>query len=694
VVKYLLAKTKSTLHIPRLSDIFSQIKNKMQKQTSILLLCLLTACNYTIKIRDGQTAYDRKQYATALPMLEKEFKRAESRVERGKKAFLIGECLKNTGKYAETIRWYETAYENSFGSEALKAKAYMLKQTEQYTEAQAAFKLLGQEVGSQYEYRKEITACQIVEAWKKGQDSTEWQISIAHSSTPANEFSPLPGPNGRMLFTSDRAIGRTSKSNYAWTQKPFFDIYSVEPDDASAQLFDQELSTPAHESHLCFSPDGQEVWFNRSVPSTDGADHFMQIFYAKRKESGWSIPEALSFQKQRINYLHPALAPDGKSMIFSTTDGLHGGYDLCISQREGMIGWSDPVPLPRVVNSMGNDVFPVWHKDTLYFSSTGHTGMGGLDIFKTWRMDAKTWAPPINLKAPVNSGFDDFGFWVRKQYEKVDTVSGAMKAEGFFSSNRPGGKGGDDIYAWTLKVPQKPIQPIVIVDTLPQKKLGRIILEVVVLEKIFADSNDPNSKLVGRKPIQGAKLELMQNNKLILSENLKDGVYSMQVKAGQTFGIRAMSEGFLTGSALASTIGFADANTEDQRLEIEVILDKVYKDREIVLENIYYDYDKAEIRQDAEPTLNKLAETLTQNPKIKIQLGSHTDCRGVDRYNRELSQRRAQSAVNYLISKDIDPSRLSAVGYGETAPIASCGCSTCSEAEHQMNRRTTFRIVE
>jgi peptidoglycan-associated lipoprotein len=132
-----------------------------------------------------------------------------------------------------------------------------------------------------------------------------------------------------------------------------------------------------------------------------------------------------------------------------------------------------------------------------------------------------------------------------------------------------------------------------------------------------------------------------------------------------------------------------------QTYEVEIVLDKIFRDREIVLENIYYDYDKWDIRPDAEPTLNRLADVLRQNPDIRIQLGSHTDCRGNDNYNQELSQKRAQSAVNYLIGKGhIDPNRLSAIGYGETQPAVGCVCTRCTEAEHQANRRTTFRIVE
>jgi len=137
-----------------------------------------------------------------------------------------------------------------------------------------------------------------------------------------------------------------------------------------------------------------------------------------------------------------------------------------------------------------------------------------------------------------------------------------------------------------------------------------------------------------------------------------------------------------------------DPNQPDQEFLVEIVLDKVYREREITLENIYYDFDRWEIRDDAEPTLQELASLLKLNPERKIQLGSHTDCRGSNRYNQELSQRRAQSAVDYLIGQGIEPTRLTARGYGESSPAVDCVCARCSEEEHQMNRRTTFMFIE
>ena len=223
----------------------------------------------------------------------------------------------------------------------------------------------------------------------------------------------------------------------------------------------------------------------------------------------------------------------------------------------------------------------------------------------------------------------------------------------------------------------------------------KIVLEVYVLEKIFAQPNNPNSNVLGRKPLGGASLQWEIAGKKQVQTLKEEGFYKLELAENTDYVFNALSKGYLANNAKFSTKGIAkDPNNPVQTFELEIVLDKIYREIEITLENIYYDYDKWDIRPDAEPTLNRLAEVLRQNPDIRIQLGSHTDCRGNDNYNQDLAQRRAQSAVNYLIGKGIDPNRLSALGHGESQPVAACACSKCTESEHQANRRTTFKVVE
>ncbi|HOY04242.1 MAG TPA: OmpA family protein [Saprospiraceae bacterium] len=667
--------------------------------TGIFVLLLLSACTYTLKIKDGKTAYERKQYAVATPMLEKEFSRAKTRNEKGQIAYLLGESYRHTGRDEKALEWFKTAYDNNGGAEALKAYAYALKKMERYAEARDAFKNLGIEIGSPYEYRKDITACTVSEGWLKEKPTNGWAVEPTSFNSSQNDFAPLLFPDGRLVFSSDRSMS-TGEAKYNWTGNRFMDIFIVDPNNASPQVFDNQLNTENNEATPCFDKTGNEVFFVRAVGAYKGDDAFNKIYFANRTsdEGGWGTPVPLPYQKEKVNYLHPALSADGNTLYFASNDPEGwGGFDLYAMQRSGKTesGWEEPKLLTRAINTPGNEVFPSFDADTLYFASDGLTGMGGLDIFRTYKMERNAWAPPINLKAPINSGADDFGMAVVPGKNAAARKPGDLIRSGFFTSNRTAeaARGGDDIFRFEQKVPPpKPPK----VDTVDKKNLiYKMVLEVYVLEKILTDPNDPNSKVLGRKPLSGAGLTIDAGKKPQSVTVKDDGYYKLELAENTDYQFGAALPGYLSNTARFSTRGMAkDPNNPVQTFELEIVLDKIYRDKEIVLENIYYDYDKWDIRPDAEPTLNRLAEVLRQNPTIRIQLGSHTDCRGNDSYNSTLSQRRAESAVNYLITKGIDAGRLGAVGYGETQPAADCACAKCTEVEHQTNRRTTFKVVE
>lgn len=662
--------------------------------------CLLVACNYTLKVKDGRTAHELKQFSVAIPMLQKEQAKAKTRKERGQLAYLLGDAYKRTGQDEKSLEWFKVAYDNNYGPDALKAQAFALKKLERYAAAREAFKTLGIEIGSPYEYRKEITTCNVAEGWLKEVPGNGWSIEVAPFNSPQNDFAPTLFPDGRIVFTSDRALG-VNKDNYSWTGNKFMDIMIAEPNGASPQTFDDQLNTKGNEGVPCFNKTGTEMFFSRAVGAYKNDDAYNKIYLVQRlaDEAGWSAAVPLPFQKEKINYLHPALSADGNTLYFACNDpDGWGGYDLYSMQRNAKseMGWEEPKALSRNINSPGNELFPSFDADTLYFASDGLAGMGGLDIFRTFKSERNAWAPPINLKAPLNSGADDFGFIALPVTGKSSAKNpGDLLRSGFFTTNRAmeSAKGGDDIYRFEQRVaPPKPPK----VDTVPAKPLAyKIILEGYILEKILTDPSDPNSKMLGRKPLAEASVQAEFGSKKQPFTTKEDGFFKMELADNTDYTFNASLAGYLSNSGKFSTKGIAkDPANPVQTFEIEIVLDKIFRNREIVLENIYYDYDKWDIRPDAEPTLNRLADVLRQNPKIRIQLGSHTDCRGNDSYNQTLSQRRAESAVNYLISKGIDPERLSAIGYGESQPAASCACARCTESEHQTNRRTTFKVVE
>lgn len=657
----------------------------MKKLYALFCFAILAiaACNYTQKVKDGSFAHDRKQYAVAVDLLKKEHPKAKTRAEKGKLAYLLAESYLELGKPASASDWFKKAYDDGYGPDALRQYAFTLKQLEQYDEAIKQFKELGIEIGSPYEYKREISACQTAKTWKQ-EKSKAYSATPLPFNSPGADYAPAILKDGKIVFTSDRQAAK-GDDKYNWTGNEFADLFTADLSTSDVQPFDNQLNTESNEGTAVFNKDRSELFFTRCFGEKK-EDNFCQIMSSKFDGSAWSAPTALPFQQKGVNYGHPALSADGKTLYFScnSKDGW-GGYDLWTSERTAE-AWAEPKLLGRSINTLGNEKFPWLDGDTLYFASDYHPGMGGLDIFKTYKNAAGAWSSVQNLRPPLNSGSDDFGYVIDYQAKKGQDVLQV----GYFTSNRPveSGGGNDDLYRFERRIPPpEPVKPVV-VDY-------KLKLEGYVLEKIFAEADNPDTKLLGRKPLNGAVVEVKfgkEKKKFTVAE---DGFFSMDLAENTDYQFIATKNNYLTGEAFFSTKGIGkDPANPVQTFEVEIVLDKIFLNKEIVLEDIYYDFDKWDIRNDAMPTLNALARNLELNPSIRIQLSSHTDCRGNDGYNAELSQRRAQSAVDYLVSKGISVERLSAKGFGESLPKATCVCARCTEEEHQLNRRTGFTIVE
>lgn len=654
--------------------------------------CFLFSCAYTEKVRDGKTAYDRKQFYVATKMLQKEFNKEKSKAQKGKIAFLIAESYQKLGKNNEAAQWYKSAYDNSFGAEALRGYADALKANEDYSNAILQYKELGIELGSPFEVKKDIAACQNALAWISPKARSPYTVSKVDFNSSFDDYSPTYFASNQLVITSDRPNANSS-SNYKWTGHSFSELFLIDINNNAVKNFGSQINSSTNEGCATFNKDYSKMVFIRSVADEKNGDEYMKLFTATREEVLWSLPKELNFCKEKVNYWHPVLSSDGKKLFFASNDSEgFGGFDIYESIQRDNGEWSDPKLLPRNINTIGNEVFPTLHNDTLYFSSDFHAGMGGLDIFKTYPIN-NGWASPQNMKAPINSGGDDFSLIIDNQFINSNNIL----QKGYLSSNRKGGLGGDDIYAFN-----KIVLPPLPQDTTDKNKNKKetdlkysLILDGYVLEKIFQQSDNPNSKVIGRRPIANAAITILfgKEKKNIITND--EGFFTINLSENTDYQIFANKENYLNNSTNFSSRGIVkDPNNPTQRFEVELILDKIFKNKEITLENIYYDFDKSDIRDDAKPTLNILAQTMKDNPNIKIQLSSHTDCQGSDSYNEDLSQRRAQSAVDYLISLGIDTSRLVAKGYGESSPAIPCICNKCTDAENQANRRTTFKIVD
>lgn len=652
-----------------------------------LSLSMIFGCKFTQKITDGKMAFERKQYAVAVDMLNKEYKKAESRVEKGKIAFLLAESYKKINKNSSAISWYKIAYDNQYGVDALKEYSYALKKNEQYEDAMASFKELGLEIGSPYEYRKEITACKIALDWQKQGETTGYEIEQASFNSTSAEYAPTPYLDNQIVFTSDRSAAK-GDDIYNWTGKNFSDLFIANPTANTVEAFSSIINTPNNEGTIAFNKDFTEMYFSRCYDAED-VDYFCKLMYSSKEGDSWTEPIVLEFVEPNVNYGHPTLSSDGSSLYFSSDHpDSWGGYDIFVTERTPD-GWDIPRSLSRTINSNKDEKFPFMDNDTLYFASNGHTGMGGLDVFRSVKNNKNAWSPIINLKAPINSGWDDFGYVVDPNF----TPSGDILQKGYFTSSRVDGKGNDDIYRFVKKIPPPP--PPKPVEENPEPIVYKLILDGYVLEKIYQFADDPNSKVLGRKPLLDSEVEINVNGKKRTVTVDDGGKFTLELDEDTDYYFFGSHEGYFNNSAKFSSKGIAkDENNPVQKFEVEIVLDKIFKNKEITLDNIYYDFDQWNIRRDAEPTLNELANTLLENPNIRIQMASHTDCRGKASYNQTLSQRRAQSAVDYLISKGVESERLQAKGFGKSAPAVDCLCSRCTEEEHQANRRTTFTVID
>ena len=653
----------------------------------LLLLLAAVACNYTQKITDGPTAVELRRYHEAIPLLQKEFKAEKSRVQRGKIAFLLARSYDRQHQPEEALEWYRQAYDLGYGPEALEGNARALMQTERYDEALLAYKELGREIGSRYQYRRQVQAAQLAtdfDVARYGLYSVEPREGLGLGG---NTYGASFAEGDILLLSADEraSTAKGADEPYAWTGRTYSDLYLQPLGGGEAEPLVGRVNGPFNEGAGAISPDGTEIVFTRCAPMGEEPG-YCRLMHAEREGETWSEPQSLAFQEGEFNYVQPAWSADGNLVYFASDDpDGFGGYDLYVTEHVPPSDWSAPVRLPRTINTSANEHWPSLRGDTLYFASDGHAGFGGLDIFRTYAFGADSWAAPFNLLPPVNSGGDDFGI----SWPSGETSGDALAV---MTSNR--GAGLDKIY--TLgPPPPRPIDPEPVDTVEAIAALPVWTLTVTVVEPILSDPTDPASRVLGAKPLASAALRVEPTGADSTLSPGEPGVYTLRVEPGQRYRFLASADDYLSRDGTFSTAGMEKRpGDRDQAFELEIELNRVYTNREIALDNIYYDLDKADIRADAEPTLRALARDLQLNPDLRIRMGAHTDCRGGDTYNRDLSQRRAESAVQFLVDQGISADRLEASGFGEDVPLTDCACSRCTEDEHQLNRRTTFTVLE
>lgn len=655
----------------------------------ISISTLAMACVAAYQIKTGQDAFELKQYSRAIPLFTQEFEEANDKETKGQTAFLLAKSYERLNDDINTLKWYEKAIEYEAGPEVYKYLADAYKKRELYDRAIKSYEIWEQEGGSFQEARKQIDICKKAKLWLKADESIVVEPLLLNSV--AAEYAPVLYDETYIVFSSDR-LGSTGNSVYEWTGTQFSDLYISSKSGSDPILFDDEINTEHNEGVACFNSDFTELFFTRCQYET--GDDYCKLLWSVREGSGWSTPKALFDMLPNVNYGHPTLVEGDSVLVFSSNNpnGV-GKYDLYYTVREEEGGWSEPDLMPESINSEGNEQFPRSEGDTLYYSSDYLPGLGGLDIFKTYLNAGGQWTAPINLKAPINSGADDFSLIIDRSQSQQQQI----ELEGYFSSSRAG-IGSDDIYKFSKYQLDEP-ETETIVEEEPTEEPSTIdeakavFLAIRVVTKEYEDDENPNSVVVGKNPIKNVPVQISTPSGTKSLDTDGQGRIIMDATHDTEYKINAGFEGYLSSSKAFKTPS-KESLSGSETYNIEVVLDKIFYDKEVVLENIFYDLNKWFIRDDAKPSLDSLSILMTENPDIDILLGSHTDCRGRPEYNMELSDRRAQSAAEYLVSTGISASRLAYRGFGESKLEIECQvCQLCTEEQHQINRRTTFTIM-
>lgn len=659
----------------------------------LLMLSALLAqgCSFTQKVKTGFQAYEVKQYAVAANLFTEEYGTARSQEDKARLAFMAGESFAQLNHQPKAAEWYFKAHQDGYGPESLERYAVSLTRQEKYQEAGGIYDELIKASPGNAGYRAALTLCRQAQEWAD-HPNPAYHIEAATFNSPAADYAAQPIGPGKVLFTSDRGSRHTTDT-YLWTGRSFSDMYVWNKVSNAVEEFDDKLNSPDNDGAAVLSPDKKMLVFTRCYPDKS-YDGWCKLMASYKRGNQWSPPEPFPFQQEKVNYGQPAFAANGNTLFFSSdAPGGQGGHDLYFIQWDGSGQWTAPQNLGAGINTAGDELYPTVYEDTLFYSSDRLAGLGGLDIFKTW-LDAKgNWVPPVNLRAPVNSGGDDFGY-------VIDTFalrSPAVRATGYFTSSRGGVTTGDDIYSFSIKA-DLPSDTLPATDTVAEhipEVHYQLYIAIRVMEPLYQVKDDPNSPRTGTHPLP--------NGPIIITEGITDrrlvtdelGQILIQLEWNKNYVFSARYRDHLSATFNLNT-GEIEKNPEKPITTINqtFILEPIIRNKEIILENIFYDYDQWAIREDAKPSLNHLSAILKANPSIRIQLTSHTDCRGTEEYNLQLSQKRAQAAVDYLMSTGIPARRMEAVGMGESSPAVRCECERCTEEQHQTNRRTTFKIID
>jgi peptidoglycan-associated lipoprotein len=626
-------------------------------------------------LKDADLAFDNHQYFNAIELYKQAYVKVKKADVKSKILYRTGVAYNeiNDLKGAET--YYNKAIKAKYPDPIVTLKlADCLKAQQKYPEAIVEYNNYKKEVPSDVAGENGVKSCELAQQWKDATNTPETRLKVENMAlinSKESDYSPAYADKkgNKLIFSSNRqgALGAMDVT----TGQNHYDLYETALDKNgkwSTPTAIAGIDSKMNDASVSVSRKG-DVMFMTRCPEEKNKKLKCQLYVCKKQGPNWAEPELLPFNIDTVAFAHPAISVDGKTLYFtSSLAGGYGGKDIWKSTMDGKV-WGQPVNLGPSVNTQGDEMYPYMADDdkTLYFSSNYHLGMGGLDIFKAEKSaDGKFTKAPENLKYPMNSAGDDFGI-----------IFEGKKMRGYFSSNREGGKGSDDI--WSFNLPP----------------LNFNLTGTVVSEK-------------GNEPVKNAMIHLKGSNGDMFEQKTgADGKYIFKLKENTSYEVSVATDknttsqtytiGFLANKDIGklTTVGENESKDYIKDFALTPVLPG-----EIRFPAVLYDLGKSTLRPESKDSLNFLYQTLIDNPTIVIELQAHTDSRGNDKANQKLSEERAKSCVDYLnIEKKIPMARLMSKGWGEKKllvkddVINKAKTKEEKEALHAKNRRTVFRIV-
>ncbi|OXA94297.1 OmpA family protein [Flavobacterium hydatis] len=645
------------------------MKNNYIATTVTVLLVLITLNGSAQSASQNKAGKDYSQYAyidaiaTYEKVAEKGYKDQEMFQRLGNAYYFNGELTK-------AAKWYQALFENNpeQDPEYYYRYAQTLKATGDYAKADKTLETFnkknaadkrGQLFENNKNYLEQIKA-----------NSGRYEIADAGINSTQTDYGSAYYDN-KLVFASARDTGGVVRKTFKWTNKSFTNLYTAEIKAdgtlGTPERFQKNINSKFNESTPVFTKDGKTMYFTRNnyLEGKRGKDNqkitLLKLYRAEQINGKWTNVSELPFNSDQYSTAHPALSIDEKKLYFaSDMPGTLGQSDLYSVTINSDKSFGKPENLGKTINTEGRETFPFISADNeLYFASDGQPGLGGLDVYVTKINNDNTFTEVQNVGAPINSKQDDFAFIIDNQTQK-----------GYFSSNREGGNGNDDIYKLT--------------------QIRKLLCEQTLKGNIT--DKETNAAL------DNVKVTLLDDQFKTINEVITtaDGAYSFKVDCNKTYHIRVAKQDYETIEVPVIIKEQPGETKQPIALEKRIKPITVGTDlaKTLNIPIIYFDLDKSIIRKDAAFELEKILAVMQQYPKMKIDIRSHTDSRQTAKYNLALSDRRAKSTQQWLIKNGIKANRLTAKGYGESQLVNHCSDGVpCSETEHQLNRRSEFIVV-